>query len=509
MSSKTTPPTDQDSSAPLDGLAQVSSLIEREGVIPFCGLTDSNSEYPIDVNTHDERFLACDTERSFADALGVLPKAGEGELWTDNEFAITDADGNAVGLDVDAIRDVHGFPTEDLEDVAGQSLESLADAASTETQFAVTDHKDIVDRRRLALKALGFDCKCRWQIATNTYDPGDMQAFLTELIKTARDRNATDAFGWISHHDWGGAAKISVIFEQIRFEGRSADTDDIDIDYDRGELQVVDTPVEQVVETDDDGLTEADSGESEQQPMYFGVRISYNFRGTQTIKARPIIYSPSVNVTLPIPDPEFKRRHVGDVMDRQNERDDGRVPLQEWHAKTLDKIEDISTEVSTEVLRARSVAVNFMEFPFGIADFYEYLGIPRTHAEAAATRAKSLATPNQQPTLWNLQLSLKLALLDNYSGAFGSDDFHRYQAVAGDLLKYPAQQLQTAVEQYEREDSDDDEEPVLPDGQQRLAESLSDIMDIPGVSEANLTTAGAQQVENRVQKQITDHIDSE
>lgn len=50
--------------------------------------------------------------------------------------------------------------------------------------------------------------------------------------------------------------------------------------------------------------------------------------------------------------------------------------------------------------------------PFSPADCYRYWGIEKKYAAVAADGATSIADPTTQPTVFNLQLSLLLALLE-------------------------------------------------------------------------------------------------
>ncbi|SEO19253.1 hypothetical protein SAMN05216388_100975 [Halorientalis persicus] len=485
-------------SADHDRIVTVQSLIKNEGVIPYRGLT-TESDYPDDLTPVGDRFLDSGTDRPFKQAIQVLPKAGYGTLFAENEFASLAGDGE-VEINVEAIRDVHGFPAEDLEDAVGKSLEQIAADASPPTRIRVDDHQDIIDRRRLALRALGFDVKFRWQIASTGYDAGDMQEFLNRKIAAAQKRGFDDAFGWISHFDWGGSARITTIYPSLKYN--ISQPDESDITLERGELTIANNPVEQAIEDAD--TDDADLDSDGEFSIYYGDRTAYDFRGTQTISAKPVIYIPSVDVTIPLPGPTFNRKHIGDVMSESHERKNDRVPLIEWHERIFSKLEDLSTQVNQNIIRARLVAIDFTDLPFEVDEFYQCLGIPASYAEDAADRATALAHPETEPTLWNLQLSLKLALLKNYSGSYGSNRFHELQELAGQILQYPAQQIQTAVEQWDLEhaNDEDEDEQVLPNDQQTLAESLDDVLDIPGVNEADISAAGAQQIENRVQQRL-------
>lgn len=471
----------------------VTELLTQRGTIPFLGFTpDEQSGYPDPVSAVGARF---DQEPlSFKQAIDCLPKAGEGTLWAENEFVETA--GDTVDINLGEIRDVHGLDIDTLEAATDQSLQQLAEAADPDPLIKVTDHKDIIDRRRLALRALGFQVKFRWQIASDSYDPGDMQAFLSRKIAACQKQGIDQVFGWIRMYDWGGAAQIVSIYPDLAYEvSRGPESEQDDEQDELGEW------VEDVDEKDDDGADE------DTVTVYYGDRIGYGFRGSQTIWVYPVIYVPAIDVMTPLPKPRYKRRHVGDVMDEANERANDRVPIIEWHESVLTKLERLATNINDEIRRARRKVINFETYPFDIAGFYTYLGIPDEYANAAADRAASLAAPGTKPTLWNLQLSLKLALLDEFQGSRAGDTYQEYQEVAGQILRFPGQQIELALEEYEAQRQDDDEsaDPLLPEDQQTLADSVDDITDLPGVgTEKDLSDKEAEKITERVQRRLSD-----
>lgn len=105
----------------------------------------------------------------------------------------------------------------------------------------------------------------------------------------------------------------------------------------------------------------------------------------------------------------------------------------------LDDLTRLTTTVDDYLVRARTVAIDFTELPYEIPAFYGYLGIPDTYAEAATDRVTRLAAPATRPTLWNLQLSLLIALDAGYDGSRASDTFQAYNEVAQQLLYQPGE----------------------------------------------------------------------
>jgi ethanolamine utilization protein EutP (predicted NTPase) len=106
--------------------------------------------------------------------------------------------------------------------------------------------------------------------------------------------------------------------------------------------------------------------------------------------------------------------------------------------------------------------------------------------------------------VFNIQLSLLIALLEEYGGSMASNSYQEYLEVAGELFRKPAMMIQLAMQEHDRQ-TDNDTERVLPENQQTLSDALADIVDIPGISvdtEVDLSDQQAQRVQDRVQKRL-------
>jgi hypothetical protein len=464
-------------------IVNITDLVEQSGTVPFLGVNDAaDAEYPDEINARGRRYVQ-DGDQSFKTALSVLPHAGEGELWADNEFVAPSEDGT-VDVNCEAIRNVHGLDIDDLERRTGMSLSEMVRRADPEPLIGVDTHKDIVDRRRLALRTLGFDVKFRWQIASSRYSPGNMREFFKRKIAACQKHGAENAFGWIRHYDWGGSVTLTTIYPSKAYEIDPAD--DTDIDLANGELTIA---------TGED-FNEGDIDESEPTTIYYGDQLKYDFRGRQKLSVTPVIYIPEADTMIPLPHPEgdLSRKHTGNLME----------DAIDWHEKVLSTIDDLCETVNQEIKRARLVAIDFSDLPFTVEDFYRYIGVRNDdYVEAAADRATALAKPSDQPTLWNLQLSLKLAILDNYEGNRAGKTYREYQELAGEILRHPATMITTAKEQHKIEAEQDDGDDVDLDADQTtLAESLEDVMNMTGVTENRIDATEAQQIEQRVQQRL-------
>ncbi|QLC35727.1 hypothetical protein EFA46_015315 (plasmid) [Halarchaeum sp. CBA1220] len=480
----------------------LTDLLTQETDITFAGLTETDDQsYPDELPPETRCFAA--TPRSFKEAIRVLPKASPGELWATNDFVETSG-----RVDTTAIRDVHGLDVDALEATTGRSLEDLAAASTADAVVQVTDHKDIVDDRRKALNALGYDVKFRWQIASDSYSIINPQEAYLPIISALQQRGETDAFGWVSYRDWGGLLKMVVICPSLRHvvsgEQAEADLED-DVDED-GITSVVSPAQNQPDASDSDGCdAETDALET---VVYGGFQTGYDFRGTQTLWARPILFFPDSGTVLPDMGERYTRRHYGQATNAAHERKQGRVPISEWWRNIYDDINTRMIEVDTAIRRTRAIAYDFDDLPFSLEDCYSYWGVANKYSERAANRATSIAMPSTRPTVFNIQLSLLIALLEEYDGSMASNSYQEYLEVAGELFRKPAMMIQLAMQEHDHR-ADDDTERVLPENQQTLSDALADIIDIPGIrvdTEVELNDQQAQRVQDRLQQRLGDLV---
>ncbi|WP_255152994.1 hypothetical protein [Halorarius halobius] len=469
----------------------LADLLTRETDRKFVGLTENDpQEYPDEVPP--ETRCSPENSRSFKDAIRVLPKASSGELWATNDFVETSG-----SVDTAAIRRVHGLDVDALESQTGHSLEDLAAASEADAVVRVHDHQDIVDDRRKALNALGYDVKFRWQIASDSYSIINPQEAYLPIISALQQRGENNPFGWVSYRDWGGLLKMVVICPSLR-HAVSGDKEDIEDDVDEDGISIA-------VSNDSDSDDDADE-EGSETIIYGGFQTGYDFRGTQTLWARPILFFPDSGTVLPDMGERYTRRHYGKATNADHERSQGRVPISEWWRSIYDDIDTRMVEVDTAIRRTRAIAYDFEDLPFSVEDCYTYWGIAFKYAERAADRATSIAKPSSRPTVFNLQLSLLIAVLQQYEGSMASDTYQEYLEAAGELFRKPAMMIQLAMQEHDRR-TDDDSQHVRPENQQTLSDSLEDIVDIPGISvdtEADLSDQQAHRMQDQLQRRLGD-----
>lgn len=480
----------------VDESIDVQSLLEKEQTLPFLGLTPADAttaDYPDGIEPAGRRFLNTEASesRSLKAVIKALPQASSGELRAVNKFV----DPKDETVDSEEIRDVDGLNVDLLEAATGQSIEELAANAPSDYLLDVTDHQDIIDRRRLALAALGYPIKFRWQIATSTYSIVNPEEAYLPLLGALQKHGADEAFGWADMRDWGGVAKLTVILPGFRRQ----------LDMSKSDRSTKAAIREHDALADVDPTMSDDSDEDDETAtvtVYGGIQTGYDFRGSQTMWAKPLLFFPGSGTVMYGVGQRYSRRHVGDVTNAAHERAHDRVPIMEWWGNIYDDLDGRTTTVDDVLIRARSVAIDFEELPFDVDDFYVFLGIPSTYAESASTRATRIAMPDSCPTLWNLQLSLLVAL-GEFGGSRASGTFQAYNEVARDILFSPGKSIQLAAREHDLQ-ADDDELSIAPD-QQTLSDALGEAFAIPGVeatSERDLTDTDAQRVQNTIQESI-------
>jgi hypothetical protein len=194
----------------------VTALLAEERTVPFAGLADAAATRTRDTQAVSPELRCGDDEPiSLQEAISILPRASSGELWAPNEFVATDGT-----VDAEAIKAIHGLDAERFEAEIGQSLDAAAREARGEPIVPVEDHQDIVDERRKALHALGYDVKFRWQIASDRYSIINPQEAYLPIVEALEQRRETEAFGWASYRDWG--AVCSNCSSSVRASSRSS-----------------------------------------------------------------------------------------------------------------------------------------------------------------------------------------------------------------------------------------------------------------------------------------------
>jgi hypothetical protein len=297
-----------------------------------------------------------------------------------------------------------------------------------------------------------------------------------------------EGFGWLTFGNWGGRVKMTMIWPDL-------ETD---------------------VESDEDTLA-----------AYMGYRVQWDVQGTQKIKAHELVFLPELQVIIPDVGKEYSRKHLGQFVDPNHERENDRLPPHEWHGRIASTAHKRPITVPKQIQQVRQTNMDLPNVPYSPVDegtdgmspkaadetlttFYTLHGIPESYAEVAASKATSMADPHYQPTLYAVILSLQTTLLEAYQDhSLASDQYVEYQELASDIYNRPYQMIQLAAREYELSRDETDEEWV-PENQLGLAndpESVEEISGIEVTNERALSDVEATQLENQVQEQVQETLE--
>lgn len=481
-------------------------LIEKKGTIPFCGLHDLG-EYPDEINTAAKEYVDVDSDSenglAFVDAIQILPQAKKVDIYADNIFCYETEDG--IEFAESLARSTDGVDAAQIEETEGLSLSDLVDAEGKSDVLEIPKRKAVVDPRRLLLRNLGIPSiknkgkiKFFWQVASDQYSPLQVRQFLEKKAEVCSEHETENAFGWVRHRDWGGSVTLTTIYPSKSYVVDPAEADEEDSNED-GDDDSDDSPDTSgrltKIEPDDD---DADSEVSEPITVYYGDRMRYNFKGTKKLDVTPVIYFPSKGAMVPIPDgeKELSRKHSGSLMD----------DVMDYHEEVLEKITELSESINENIKTARQYAIDFSEFEMEIEDFYRILGIENeTYCEAAAKKARRFANVSSKPTVWNLHLSLKTALLENCESDMAGDTYQAYQELAGELLQNPALKLSISLAEFKREQQEDSEkspEELRDEDQISITESFEDLLQHGGIQESDLSLRESEEYQEQVDERI-------
>lgn len=431
-------------------------LLKRSQRIPFSGLTPMDStDLPEDFTANND-FLDSNKVVSFKEVIAALPKANTGRLQSVNELVNKDG-----SVDTEAIRDIDGLDVEALN----VNPESVTDA---DRRDEVTDYIDIVDMRRKALAALGYETKYRWQIPTTSYSIINPTDAYGPAKRSFHNRGEADGiFGWADLSDYGGDVDCYFLFKDQRVE--QPDEDDADI--------------------------------------YIGIHTGYDFSGGRTLFSQLFGYDPERNVRFYSLGSKRSRRHIGDATDARHERENDRTPIQEWWDEEYERILTFTDEMVEKIREATKTTINFSKRDYTVEEFYQHLGIKDTYAEAAAKRAKRHSPDSEIMTMWTMFIALTWTLENDFQGEDYTGTSYRVKAeIATSMLDNPDQQVDLVEAEHHKKTAADSSTatPGLDKSQTALLGGNEiDINQIDGIStEDELGLANKRQIVEDKQQSV-------
>jgi len=397
-----------------------SRLVIESQHVPFVGLTDSDQTDVEVPDTARSKLDIGDDPDTFRDVINLLPDAAYGDLRAVNQFVNDDG-----SLDIDHLSTVD-IDIGKAADVLGVDPDAITDADKYEH---LENRKLIVDTRREALSALGFDVSYSWQVASDGYaivPPKDIYNPAADTF--AQYNEGADIFGWVSIRDYGGTVDLYILFADEYVQTPS--------DYD------------------------AD--------LYLGYNSGYDYKGHKKLYVNHFGYCPrgeGLGSLLYGLGTSHSRKHLGTPTDKAHERSNDRLPIQEWW-NTGHKAFLNDNSVERDIATAESMTVDFDSYPFDHYGFYRHLDIPPTHAEAAVARLNA-QTADRDSTMWDLGFALILSLASSFNGDKAGPTFRARIKVGTDLIQQPQTPFKEALRNH-RENGP-------PDADDDIAESRSDV----------------------------------
>lgn len=467
--SPTAPAASPDEKTPLTQMGDVRDLVAQSKRIPFLGLTTTtDSSYP--ENTDVTSPFYANTPRTFSDVIRSLPAAEKGDLYARNEYVREDG-----SVDTSAITALDGIDTSELP-VNPNAI------SSAQKYDRAHRHVDIVDPRRKALSALGYDCEFRWQIATNSYtiiNPHDVYLPAYETFQQKGVENSI--FGWADIDDWGGTVNMYILFKE----------------------QVIEHP----------GETTPDGN------IYLGLHTGYDFQGGRAMDVKPFGYDTANDVRFYSLGDRQSRRHVGDAHNAEHERENERVPIEEWWENEYDNLTLWTDDLVDDIEVATELTIDFSrgwfsENEFTLTDLYEYLDIPDSYIQetdggrGAVKRAQRHSPSQTTYSAWTLFYALARTLEtefhgDDYTGA----TFTRYAEIARNILRSPHDLIRRAKDEYEYQTQSKQGHQSAgqntPDIQSHITESVTDVDGVD--TEDKLDLVDKRELAKETQQKLFDY----
>jgi hypothetical protein len=408
----------------------------------FRGLTAPRTDSEHDhYTTVLENELPCPDDNEIAAPNPFLKNDGSSNL-----DAIQAALTNTDHIDAVELATKHPNITTPPNPTRNQAIKAISDAVTTTDHLDVDSHKLIIDPRRALLNALGTDdTEFTWNTASSKYNHGNPVEFLKQkaaaLSSEDIEQDPRTVHGWLETTDHGGEVKLVTVYPTLEHEIQPEEVVDATLpavspdDEDDGEI----VNASDVLKHSKFLPTQQD--EEQEQTVFFGDQITYDLKGSSTLKLQPILHDPDTQTVIAVGNTKT-RRHVGDIdSDTRN-----------WHRDAFVELEATVDALRSDVLQAFAVTIDRDELPFPLADFYQYLGLKnKSVQESAARYAKQLATVRAAPSLWALQIGLKIALREDFNGKPTGRTYQAYEAVATELLNNPVTQLSLALKQYDYE----------------------------------------------------------
>lgn len=440
----------------------LSQIIQEESKIPFAGLAPHDGNVEIPRVVADAVDLPRVPEKSLKDVIEALPCAERRTVEINNSFVA----GNGI-VNTDDVRGV----IESDKSLGGQlakfsgETDGLFDVGRQSPTQRAADARAIVDPRREALAALGYNIPYHWQIGSSEYTIVNPTEWYYKCYQTLEKHGKREPIGWVEYSDFGGAVDMYVLLPSERFIPPEAASDD--------------------------------NGGDERKPVYLGYNSGYRFDGDRALDFELFGFDTEHKTVYWGLGQDKSQPHRGNVMQYAGE----------WWESGFEKIQR-ATSVDGSLLGAVDEAsrlnIDFTDDDdWDPIDFVTGLGLPPTYAEDIVDRAKQMAGEPDIISIWNFYINLNAVIDEKYSTEEKSRNsltFQGYARTGRKLLRDPQTEINRARRKYEEETGDDTDS-----AQRTLGESL-DSVDSIVQDESELDALEKMHVTEQVQKSLGESI---
>lgn len=409
-----------------------SQTIQERALVPFAGLAPRDGHVEVPRVVADELDLPRYPDRSFKEVIEALPCAERRTVYIDNSFVhdngIVAADDIKSLMDSDDSMggqlDAYDQGTDNPFDVGRQSPKQQARGATA-----------IVDPRREALAALGYDVDYYWQIASGEYTIVNPTDWYYRCYQTLEKRGKREPIGWVEYDDYGGTVDLYVLLPSERFVPPTMDN----------------------------------NNEADRRPVYLGYTSGYRFDGDRALDFELFGFDCEHQSAYWGLGESKNRRHRGNVMDDAKEW---------WEAgyETISDATSIDGNLLKHVDEASTLKMDFTDDDsWSPTEFVTCLGLPPTYAEEIVDDAQAMAAEPDIISIWNFYININRVINAKYTvegKSRNSMTFQGYARTGRKLLREPKSEIKRARRKYEEASEDG---PGTDEAQQTLADSIDNI----------------------------------
>jgi hypothetical protein len=188
-----------------------------------------------------------------------------------------------------------------------------------------------------------------------------------------------------------------------------------------------------------DGLVYPPNG---REPLFTGLQLGNSFDGSVSLYAQGFAYDTLCNNSFRGLTPKKERRHVGAA-----ER------AKDWYLEILNEMGAVRDHLLELITQALDITVDFVDQPYSVEEYYEFLGFPAYLAHAAARDAQSRSVSEGGSPVrinkWVLHSGATYALTHVFRGTREEGALEDYYFMARRILDNPYEVMEVVGEQYE------------------------------------------------------------